>query len=101
MCASTAHKLKQLGQWRPHPVSGRAGHAFLPPQQINGRDDLWWYQGDGGAIGPGGGDRYFSENGRSPARPGGPGPMAGHVNGPPTVMACSGFVLPGPLLLPA
>jgi len=29
--------------------------TFLPPQQVNGEDDLWWYP-DGGAIGPDGTD---------------------------------------------
>ena len=37
--------------------------TFLPPQQINGQDGLWWYP-DGGAIGPDG-TVYFSENGES------------------------------------
>jgi hypothetical protein len=49
--------------------------TFLPPQQINGEDDLWWYP-DGGAIGPDG-TVYFSENGESGSPTNG-----GHVNGP-------------------
>jgi hypothetical protein len=52
--------------------------TFLPPQQINGQDGLWWYP-DGGAIGPDG-SVYFSENGES-AGPGSP-TNGGHVNGP-------------------
>jgi hypothetical protein len=52
--------------------------TFLPPQQINGGDDLWWYP-DGGAIAPDG-RVYFSENGES-GQPGSP-TNGGHVNGP-------------------
>src|SRR5215831_18722373 len=52
--------------------------TFLPPQQINGEDDLWWYP-DGGAIAPDG-TVYFSENGES-GQPGSP-TNGGHVNGP-------------------
>src|SRR5260370_23940489 len=52
--------------------------TFLPPQQINGEDDLWWYP-DGGAIGPDG-TVYFSENGES-GEPGSP-TNGGHLNGP-------------------
>jgi hypothetical protein len=62
--------------------------TFLPPQQINGADELWWYP-DGGAIGPDG-TVYFSENGES----GGSGSPTngGHVNGPDVigVFRCSG-----------
>ena len=63
---------------------GNAG-TFLPPQQINGEDDLWWYP-DGGAIGPDGAV-YFSENGESGSPTNG-----GHVNGPDVigVFRCSG-----------
>ena len=49
--------------------------TFLPPQQINGEDDLWWYP-DGGTITPDG-TVYFSENGES-----GSPTNQGHVNGP-------------------
>jgi len=49
--------------------------TFLPPQQVNGEDHLWWYP-DGGAIGPDG-TVYFSENGESGSPTNG-----GHVNGP-------------------
>src|SRR5262249_48613643 len=52
--------------------------TFLPPQQINGEDDRWWYP-DGGAIAPDG-RVYFSENGES-GQPGSP-TNGGHVNGP-------------------
>jgi hypothetical protein len=52
--------------------------TFLPPQQVNGEDDLWWYP-DGGAIAPDG-TVSFSENGES----GQPGSAtnAGHLTGP-------------------
>src|SRR5215472_4162272 len=52
--------------------------TFLPPQQVNGEDDLWWYP-DGGTIAPDG-TVYFSENGES-GLPGSP-TNGGHVNGP-------------------
>jgi hypothetical protein len=52
--------------------------TFLPPQQINGKDDLWWYP-DGGAIAPDG-TVYFSENGESGAA--GSPTNGGHLNGP-------------------
>src|SRR5262249_25893331 len=52
--------------------------TFLPPQQVNGEDDRWWYP-DGGAIAPGG-RGYFSENGES-GQPGSPA-NRGHVHRP-------------------
>jgi hypothetical protein len=62
--------------------------TFLPPQQVNGEDDLWWYA-DGGAIATDG-KVYFSENGES-GQPGSP-TNGGHVNGPDVigVFRCSG-----------
>jgi len=61
--------------------------TFLPPQQINGEDDLWWYP-DGGTIAPDG-TVYFSENGESGSSSQTNG---GHVNGPDVigVFRCSG-----------
>jgi hypothetical protein len=57
----------------------------LPPQQVNGEDDLWWYA-DGGAIGPDG-TVYFSENGETGSQLNGQ-----HLNGPGVigVFRCSG-----------
>jgi hypothetical protein len=59
--------------------------TFLPPQQVNGEDDLWWYA-DGGAIGPDG-TVYFSENGETGSQLNGQ-----HLNGPGVigVFGCSG-----------
>ncbi len=59
--------------------------TFLPPQQINGEDDLWWYP-DGGAVSPDG-TVYFSENGESGSQL-----NVGHLNGPDVigVFGCSG-----------
>lgn len=39
------------------------GQTFLPPQQVNGNDRLWWYA-NGGAIAPNG-DVYFSLDGET------------------------------------
>lgn len=49
--------------------------TFLPPQQINGEDDRWWYP-DGGTVGPDG-TVYFSENGETGSQLNGQ-----HLNGP-------------------
>jgi hypothetical protein len=59
--------------------------TFLPPQQVNGEDDLWWYP-DGGAIGLDGAV-YFSENGETGSQLNGQ-----HLNGPGVigVFRCSG-----------
>jgi hypothetical protein len=52
--------------------------TFLPPRQVNGDDDLWWYP-DGGAIAPNG-TVYFGENGESGSQL-----NVGHLNGPAVV----------------
>src|SRR5260370_36149584 len=54
--------------------------TFLPPQQINGEDDLWWYP-DGGAIGPRR-DRVLQRERRIPPAAG-PQPNRGRGRGPP------------------
>jgi len=57
--------------------SGDPG-SFLPPTQVNGDDDLWWYA-DGGAMAPDG-IVYFSENGETGAQL-----NVGHLDGPDVV----------------
>jgi hypothetical protein len=58
--------------------------SFLPPQRVNGDDDLWWYA-DGGAVAPNG-DVYFTENGET-----GTQLNVGHLDGPDVlaVLRCS------------
>src|SRR5712692_4152759 len=52
--------------------------TFLPPTQVNGDDDLWWYP-DGGAVAPDG-TAYFTENGET-----GTQLNVGHLDGPAVV----------------
>ena len=52
--------------------------TFLPPAQVNGGDDRWWYP-DGGAFAPDG-TVYFSENGETGSQL-----STGHLNGPAVV----------------
>ena len=58
--------------------------TFLPPTQVNGDDDLWWYA-DGGTIAPDG-TVYFGENGET-----GSHVNVGHLDGPSevAVLRCS------------